>query len=751
MVFVISWRTLPALMSPPHNHLYEFEGFVLDPESRIVLRDGAVVRLTPKAFDTLLVLVERPSQLITKEQLLKEVWPDTYVEEGNLSRNIHELRKALGDDSSESRYIETIPKRGYRFVAPVKVSVSPIARADDASVPADATVIEKHTFARVISEESEEGELSSHRVESTVAALATPLVSAKASRGKTAKQLALICGVLFVPAIVAGLIYLQFLKRDPVAPSSRAKSTLVRLTNNNASDSLPVWSSDGRKIAFASNRDGKNEIYVMDADGSNVNRLTNNMADDDAPKWSRDGSKIVFDSDRDGNREIYVMDADGRNQTRLTTNDAIDSGAAWSPDSSKIAFASNRDNANQFNFDIYVMNADGSDPKKIVSDEEYDAEPRWSPDGSKILFVTGRNGNFDIYVRSSDGTEERNLTADNTRNDRHAVWSPDGSNIAFVSSRDDNNEIYLMDSDGTNLMRVTSHSGNDTWPSWSPDGSKLAFQTDRDGNWEICVTSVEGELVQLTDAPAEDLDPAWSPDGTKIAFSSNRAGKQHIYVMSADGSSLKQVTRSAGPDVQPSWSRDGKRIAFTSARDGNPEIYLINPDGTNEIRLTVNDANDGDPKWSAEGRILFTRDADIYAMDVNGSNVVRLTNTRASQPDPSPDGDKILFSSYASGITPQIFIADSNGSNSRLFANLSQPAAEPSWSPEGTTIVFVKVVDKMAARANVFQLNADGTGLKRLTAGPIGDQRPSVSPDGSKLAFQSNRSGNYEIYLKSLR
>src|SRR5215813_5220218 len=111
-------------MSSPGNHLYEFGPFVLDARNRILLNGSATVRLTPRAFQTLLVLVRNASQVVDKEQLLKEVWPDVFVEEGSLSRNIYELRKALGDDPAEPRYIETIPKRGYRFIAPVKVSVA---------------------------------------------------------------------------------------------------------------------------------------------------------------------------------------------------------------------------------------------------------------------------------------------------------------------------------------------------------------------------------------------------------------------------------------------------------------------------------------------------------------------------------------------------------------------------------------------------------------------------------------------------
>src|SRR5262244_2077963 len=149
-------------MSLSSGHLYEFEPFVLDSRSRILLKGGATVRLTPRAFDTLLVLVEHAAQVVDKEQLMKEVWPDIFVEEGNLSRNIYELRKALGDDPAEPRYIETIPKRGYRFVALVKVSVAEPRPIGPPGIQGDATVIEKHTFARIISEDVEATDLSVH-------------------------------------------------------------------------------------------------------------------------------------------------------------------------------------------------------------------------------------------------------------------------------------------------------------------------------------------------------------------------------------------------------------------------------------------------------------------------------------------------------------------------------------------------------------------------------------------------------------
>jgi DNA-binding winged helix-turn-helix (wHTH) protein len=418
-------------MSSQQNQLYEFGPYVMDARSRILLKDGTTVHLTPKAFDTLFVLVQHASQVVEKEQLLREVWPDIFVEQGSLSHNIHGLRKALGDDSSEPRYIETIPKRGYRFVAPVKISQADTAQIGFSGIgEGDAVVNEKQTFAPVVSNELEvpagvtEAKVAAEHALSTPTAT-TPALTSGIVTGKRKKrriQAGVVAGVLVVSAIAA-FVYLTRARvaAPPVVASvSRAKSTLVRLTNNNAMDCSPVWSPDGSRVAFWSNRDGKKEIYVMDADGSQVKRLTNNVADDVNPRWSPDGRRILFESERDGNSEIYVMDADGGNQIRLTRNNAADATATWSPDANLIAFASNRDTGpsyNPYNLDIYVMNADGSNVRRIVNDPEYDVSPQWSPDGRSILFVTGRNGHFDLYAMNADGTGQKNLTADYDKSD----------------------------------------------------------------------------------------------------------------------------------------------------------------------------------------------------------------------------------------------------------------------------------------------------------------------------------------------
>lgn len=301
-------------------------------------------------------------------------------------------------------------------------------------------------------------------------------------------------------AIVASLVLLASLsalvifKWSPWSSESVERGTgagLVRLTSNPGTDRYPRVSPDGTKIIFSSNRDGRDEIYVMNSEGGEPQRLTINSVEDAAPSWSPDGRKIVFDHIfvPGAESDIYIMDADGSNQVNLTNAPGYDTRASFSPDGRRIVFASNRGSGEQSNFDIYVMNSDGSNIIRLTNNPGFENDPVWSPDGSRIAFTRRtESGSFEIFVIDVDSKNEINLTNSPTI-DTAPAWSPDGSRIAFSSNRDANSrhmhDIYVMDADGGNPRRLTYEEANDSDPSWTPDGRHIVFHTDRDGNYEI--------------------------------------------------------------------------------------------------------------------------------------------------------------------------------------------------------------------------------------------------------------------------
>jgi hypothetical protein len=262
------------------------------------------------------------------------------------------------------------------------------------------------------------------------------------------------------------------------------------------------------KVVFRSDRDGDNEIFLMNADGSGPTQLTDNTAWDAYAKVSNDGTKIAFVSDRDGNADLYVMDADGANVRQVTSSSGSTLYFSWSPDDTKIAFSDDRSG----NYDIYTIGADGSGEQRLTNDSATDYTPNWSPGGSSIAFTSDRDGDEEIYTMNPDGTGLTQITGD-TDNNGIPRWSPDGSEFAFVSNRDGNYEVYTMNADGTGVQRVTNNSDYDGFPAWSPDGAELVFQTDRDGNDEAYKINADGSgtPVNLTADSATDRAPHWSP------------------------------------------------------------------------------------------------------------------------------------------------------------------------------------------------------------------------------------------------
>ena len=260
-------------------------------------------------------------------------------------------------------------------------------------------------------------------------------------------------------------------------------------------------------------------------------------------------SRIVFISNRDGNDELYMMDYDGHNQTRLTFNKGRDYMPAWSSDGQKIAYTSYRKNR----AGLYILNPFEGKIIEVLS-QGTNYAPSFSPDGKKLAFCsTVEEGNPEIYVATSQGKDIKRLTF-NKAIDTAPSWSPTSREIAFTSDRSGTPQIYIMDAEGSNVRRISFGGSYHDAPSWSPTGDRIAYVSRVDQIFDIYVLNLRtNQVIKLTESNARNESPCWSPDGRHLVFSSNLSGAIQIYTIDYDGANLKRLT-SSGENKLPDWS-----------------------------------------------------------------------------------------------------------------------------------------------------------------------------------------------------
>ncbi len=242
---------------------------------------------------------------------------------------------------------------------------------------------------------------------------------------------------------------------------------------------------------------------------------------------------VVFTSTRDGKPQIYTMQADGRKQKRISRNDFSDQNPFWSPDSKKIAFSSDR--AGKWN--ICVMNADGTSPVQLTENSGNNRFPAWSYDGNQIAFQSDRSGTSEVFVMNSDGKALQQLTGKGALKAGKAAstnpsWSYDGSLLFFVREAGGGSAIWKMGKDGSAMTQVTKTKKSDRWPSLSPSGAILLFASDEGDVFQIYLydENVKNrEMITGNYSEKECTEPRWSPTGRNIVFVSGSTGHRAIY------------------------------------------------------------------------------------------------------------------------------------------------------------------------------------------------------------------------------
>jgi Tol biopolymer transport system component len=269
--------------------------------------------------------------------------------------------------------------------------------------------------------------------------------------------------------------------------------------------SRPVWSSDGRQIAIGAidNEVQFQQIHVVAVDGSGTSRLTSHenvpttslSTGNIDPVWSPDGTQIAFIATQlDGPSEVYIMNADGTNVRRLTDSPIRKTHPVWSPDGTQIAYGTDEGDV-----DIWVMRADGSEQRNLTSSPLVEITPSWSPDSQTIAFVRQtETGDNQIVLTNADGSDPR-VVADELLYVEQLVWSADGSTILFSMFHEQASVgIFVMDSDGSGLRQLTDSATHDGEPSWSPDGTEIVFSSKRDGGQPVmCSWSSVDDLIAV--------------------------------------------------------------------------------------------------------------------------------------------------------------------------------------------------------------------------------------------------------------
>ena len=648
----------------------QFGPFLIDIAERMLRRDGETVPLTPKAFDVLVALIEKPGQLISKEELLQKVWPDTFVEESNLAYNIFALRRALGDTAERSLYIETVPKKGYRF----KTSVSAANPPRDAQPASEFGAEPSRTSFTGGMRDSEHMVLPFHkwpaRSQVALERRADP-DSAPAERlpvpdSDQPKRVSIRRPwVWFFAAAVllaAGFSAVQSRWASAVATSPHA----VPLTSLPGVVGSPSLSPDGTYVVFSWNgpkRDNP-DLYVQQiGNTAPPYRLTGDPANDYSPSWSPDGRTIAFlrRGPAGGKSEVWRIAPLGGPERKVAEIDPRlasfrPASIAWCPDSTCLLVTDTLGDAEPdalFRISLETgARRQLTHPKGRVRD----ADPAFSPDGRWLVFrrdATPLSGEFyRLALHDGKDSESDPVRLTSTLYAGKPAWIPDSREIVFPAR----GGLWRLDAlTGGTPGRLPFVGLDGTAPvvSQVPGGGRrlVYLRSFADTNvWRVD-TARPGAAADLPPVAAiastrGDWTPSLTPDGRRVVFLSDRSGEAEFWVADPDGSNAFQLTSLAILPGYPTWSPDLTLIAFHGDPDGRPDVLIVPARGGQPRNITKGTPRGAAfPSFSRDGGWIYFASAveggesRIWKMKVTGGAPVLVTNNAGSIAIESYGGD----------------------------------------------------------------------------------------------------------------
>ena len=690
------------------GEIYEFGDARVDVGRMAVTRAGEAVPLEPRAFDLLVYLIEHRERLVTKDELLDALWPGTFVTPNVLTRAVAQLRKGLGDDAHEARYIETLSKRGYRFIAPVTIVPEQAPRDVAPAGPFPPTV-----------------------------------VPAPAPHGRRSLvPIAAVVLTAFAVAATAALVWTRApVPKDPETPSIR------RLTTRSGYNAAPSLSPDGRAVVYASDVTGNLELYLVGlASGSAEMALTKDEGQNTQPAWSPDGQWIAYHSRKRGG--IWIVQSTGGVPQQVVE---FGSDPAWSPRGDELVFTSDAGGMASQSV-LWLVRKDGTGRRELTHFGKPvggHRAPSWSHDGRQVVFINSQGGwtnevwSIDVpggamrrVAVAPGGADPAFAPGDRTiywggtsregngRLWRHAIaddGTPRGSAevvvpldagivngvslsasgaIAFGLVTEDSN-LWAVDvgQDGVPLepRRLTDDVARNTHPDVSRDGRVVYFQSSVGSPPLVWMMRDDGTARAPLVAGLEAWNPQWDPDGSRVLVSRGPMSNRSLAWVDI---ATRRVTPIDVPfiDMQhPRLSPDGRELAFhVIAPDGVMNVWTQRLDGP-RVRITTDPEAMSYPVWSPDGMSLAVEikrgdQTFIGVVARDGGPVTQLTEERGqSWPNSwAPDNDRIIFAAERDGVWNVHAVSRRSRAITALtrFTNASGYVRYPSWSPGGGRVVF---------------------------------------------------------------